>query len=402
MNSSGSAKTRKIYFLVNNNYQYIEAARLARELRNDGHLVGLIAIPHTLTVSFDSALFNPIISIPTPARLPWPRAWLRYLRSRTQMRAVLPVTTEDKLILFTEFELLNHMVAVVFKERGASVFLIEDGGVGSYIPFTLKKSAPFGLKDQIRGVSIRAIPGLRRTHFAKFDGIVFPMLEDSYVDSVFLYRPVTINRKISVSVIARPLMHGLERYAGRVVFLNQPLYSEHIQSNADYINGLEKILTALCVGYSEVIFKFHPREPLAARGRIINQILSSFPKLRILEDNQPLEEILADLRPEAVASYNSTPLLNLAGSGVQPLFLYHLLPDLRKRPSFDTLQTLLELWEYHFPTDWSEVASGYHAGTKFHNVASGIPLAAALKLSSSASKAAQPSNSDAGDVIGHS
>lgn len=380
-----------IYFLVNNDYQYLEAERLACELRASSRRTALIAIPHTLTRALDQSLFEPIITLPTPAHLPWRRAWLQYLGARGRLRAALPAMSEDTLFMFTEYELLNQIAAMTFKERCASVYLIEDGGVGTYIPFTLKQHEPYSWKNRLLQASMRAIPGLRRTQFTKFDGMMFPMLDDRYLDGVCLYRRMAISRRVPVRLIARPTLLPVQTRAGRVVFLNQPLYSENIQTEADYAAGLRQILGALCAGYLEVLFKFHPRESTEARARITGQILDAFPALRVVEGNQPFEALLAELRPEAVASYNSTPLLNLTGTGVQPLFVYHLLPDLRQAPSFDAMHTLLEAWGYRFVADWSEVASGYHAGEHFDDVGDATPLARLLERPTPAEASGSPS-----------
>ena len=382
---------RIIYFLVNNDYQYLEAKRLACELRTAGRSTALIAVPHTLTSELDSVLFDPIITLITPAHLPWRRAWLRYLGARSRLRAELPVTSEDTLLLFTEFELLNQLAAITFKERDASAYLIEDGGVGTYIPLTLKQHEPYNWKNRLLQASMRAIPGLSRTRFTKFDGILFPMLDDRYLDGIYLYRRMNISRGVPVSLLTRPSLHPVQTLPSRVVFLNQPLYSEHIQTEADYVSGLLQILGALCAGFREVLFKFHPREPVEARARIKSQILDAFPALRVVEGNQPFEALLADLRPEAVASYNSTPLLNLTGTGVQPLFVYHLLPDLRRAPSFDAMHALLEAWGYRFAADWSEVSSGYHAGEHFDNVGAATPLTKLLEHPAPAVVSGSPS-----------
>jgi hypothetical protein len=368
-----------IYFLVNNDYQYLEAERLARELHAADRRTALIAIPHTLTRTLDPALFDPIISLPTPAHLSWPRAWLRYLRARGRVRQVLPATGADVLLLFTEYELLNQLAARVFKERGGAAYLIEDGGVGTYIPLTLKQPEPYSWKNRLLQASMRAIPGLGGTRFTKFDGILFPMMDDRHLDGVCLYRPMRITRRVPVRVIARPTLQPVPIRAGRVVFLNQPLYSEHIQNESDYADGLRKILGALSAGYPDVLFKFHPREPASARERITRDILDAFPGVRVVEGNQPFEAMLAELCPEAVASYNSTPLLNLTGTGVQPLFVYHLLPDLRRAPSFDAMHALLEAWGYEFAADWGQVAAGYHAGAGFDDSSAALPLARVLE-----------------------
>lgn len=367
------------YFLVNNDYQYLEAERLARELRAAGKSTALIAIPHTLRTQFDPALFEPILTLSTPAHLPWRKAWLRYLGARRRLRAILSATAEDTLILFTEYELLNQLAAIIFKERGGSTYLIEDGGVGTYIPLTLKQHEPYNWKNRILQASIRTIPGLSRTRFTKFDGVVFPMMDDRYLDGVFLYRKIALSRSVPVRIIARPTLPPVRTKTGRVVFLNQPFYSESIQTESSYAAGLHQILSALCGGYSDVLFKFHPREKAEARFKIKRQILNGFPNLRVIEDNQPFEAMLAELCPEAVASYNSTPLLNLPGTGIQPLFVYHLLPDLRNATSFRTMQALLEGWGYRFAEDWKQVCSGYHAGEQFNKVGNAVPLAHLLE-----------------------
>ncbi len=368
-----------LYFLVNNDYQYLEAERLARELRAAGMRTALIAIPHKLTSKLDPGLFESILTFRTPAHFPWRKAWLRYFGAQRRIRAQLSATDEDTLILFTEYELLNQLVAITFKERGGSAYLIEDGGVGTYIPLTLKQHEPYNWKNRLLQASMRAIPGLRRTHFTKFDGILFPMMDDRYLDGIFLYRQLAISRKVPVNIIARPTLPRVKTWTGRVVFLNQPFYSEYIQTASNYEAGLRRILSALCAGYREVLFKFHPREQSEARAQITSQILNEFPTLRVIEGNQPFEALIAELRPEAVASYNSTPLLNLAGTGVQPVFLYHLLPDLLQAPSFAAMHLLLERWGYRFATNWSEVSSGYHAGERFDNVVTAIPLSQLLE-----------------------
>jgi Alpha-2,8-polysialyltransferase (POLYST) len=384
-------RTPIIYFLVNNDYQYLEAKRLACELRAEGRNTALIAIPHTLSLRFDHDLFEPIITLPTPAHLPWRRAWLQYLGARSRLRAALPATSEDTLLIFTEYELLNQLAAITFKERCASVYLIEDGGVGTYIPFTLKQHEPYSWKNRLQQASIRAIPGLRRTQFTKFDGMLFPMLDDRYLDGICLYRRMAISRRVPVRLIARPTLLPVQTRAGRVVFLNQPLYSENIQTEVDYVAGLRQILGALCEGYPEVLFKFHPRESADARARITSLIFGAFPALRVVEGSQPFEALLAELRPEAVASYNSTPLLNLTGTGVQPLFVYHLLPALRQAPSFDAMHALLKAWDYRFAADWGEVASGYHAGDHFDEIGAATPLTQLLERPTPAAASDYPS-----------
>lgn len=371
-----------IHFLVNNDYQYLEAERLALELQAAGRRCCLIAIPHTLTRQLDPSLFDTITTIQTPAHRRWIQAWPRYIALGSRPRALPVFHRTDTLLLFTEFELLNQLTAIACKRQGGKVYLIEDGGVGTYIPLALVRPEAYSLKDRLHQWMIRAIPSLRRTQFTKFDGILFPMLEDKHLDGICLYREMRLNRQVPLHVIARPIPASVEPHDGRVVFLNQPLYSEHIQTPENYVLGLKRILAALQAGFKEVLFKFHPREPDNARSWIIASVLAQFPDIRIVEGRQPFETLLSELRPEAVASYNSTPLLNMSGTGVQPLFVYHLLDDLRHAPSFATMHALLAAWGYHFPEVWEDLASGFQSGGGFDCPHGALPLADVLASAS--------------------
>jgi hypothetical protein len=368
-----------IYFLVNNDYQYIEASRLAIELHKDGHKTALIVIPHNLSLDFNEAIFKPIISFSAPVyKVRW-KAWLIYLSYLSRLRTALKILPNDYLFIFTEFELLNQIVAVRFKECNASVFIVEDGGVGTYIPLTIIKAEEYTLNNYLNKFFIRLIPGLSKTHFTKFDGTLFPMLDDRNIDGICVYRQITTSRSIRVNVIARQNKDKINICVGRVVFLNQPLYIDNIQTEEKYKSGLLLILNALCSGFSEVLFKFHPREPSTERVRIKTQILDSFPNLKVVDSNEPFEKILEDVCPEVLASYNSTPLLNLKGTGIQPLFVYHLLPDLLHSASFQTMHIILKTIGYEFAPDWINLATGYNAGEYFDVVEAAMPLSQLLE-----------------------
>jgi hypothetical protein len=373
-----------IYFVVNNNYQYLEAERLAKELKGQGKPCGLIAIPHTLSLPLEQTTFDLVAIMQTPARGSWLRAWFKYLAIHPSIQALVAPAAGDSVLLFTEFELLNQLVAMRFKTAGAKVYLVEDGGVGSYIPLTLRHPQPYTLKDRLYTWMVRVIPRLQRTQFTKFDGIIFPMLSDRYIDAVLLYRHIDIVRQLPVTVLQRPAPQAIVPTAGRVVFLNQPFYAEHIQTPQVYAEGLRKILAALSAGFAEVYFKFHPRESVQAQEKITADVLRHFPQLNMIGSDAPFESMLTTLRPEAVASYNSTPLFNLVGTGVQPLFVYTLLDDLVDQPSFRAMHDLLAAWHYPFPAHWRDLRSGFLAGGNFDRAEGGLALGDVLDPASAA------------------
>lgn len=357
-----------IYFLVNNDYQLLDAERHASRLREHGLATSLIVVRHSLQCEPAKDLYERIDSFASPVRgRRWLAAWPRYFGAWRAMQRRLHPTADDVLIIYTEFELLNHCAVLHFHRAGAKVIHVEDGGIGTYIPFADIDSQPLNPRERVVAWMTKRLPGMGDTVFKKINGVVFPWRPDSQIDLLCVYRrfqparhirTVTVSHEVDTTEVART--------PGRVVFLNECIY-DHYQDAQTYLQGLARILKALTTGYSEVFFKFHPRETQAWRERIRSQILARFPKVQVIQESAPFELLLTRYAPEALASYIATPLLNLEGTGVEPLFLFHLLEDLRTQPVFAQLSALLRQWNYHFAENWAEARCGYRSHIEFHD-----------------------------------
>lgn len=351
-----------IYLLVNNDYQLFDARSHAQTLAAFGVVPTLIEVPHTLHEADRSQGFAHVLTLPSPSRgYGWLGAWLRYFATARQVRCALQPRDDDVLFMYTEFELLNQFVALQFKRAGARVYLIEDGGVGTYLPFSLPGSEPLSFKEHVIALMSRCLPGLAHTRFHKLNGVVFPWLPDRQLDGVCLYRPVKIIRDLPVIVLSRARAVPVKRQCGRVIFLNERMYDNY-QSDTQYLVGLQRLLTLLTQGFDEVLFKFHPRETAVWRERIRARLAAQLPSVRIVASDRAMEAVIDELRPEAIASYFSTALLNLDGTGVEPMFLYQMLPELAAQKVFVQLTTLLTQWGYRFVRVDAEARSGYVSG----------------------------------------
>jgi len=351
-----------IFFLVNNDYQLFDARHHAREL-SAAHLdSSLIEVPHALRETDRGRGFASVTTFPSPLRSHgWIGAWLRYFPAARRVARELRPTDRDVLFFYTEFDLVNHFIVRRFKRARARVFLLEDGGVGTYLPFSIEGNEALDRKQRIVAAMTRRLPGLRRTRFHKVNGVVFPWLPDASIDAVCLYRPLSIVRALPVQVLRRPSREAIVAKAGRVVFLNERMYDDY-QSDEQYLEGLALILDRLVAGFPEVLFKFHPRETGEWRQRIRATIASRFPAVQLIESERPIEVLLAEQRPEVLASYFSTTLLNLAGTGIEPMFLFQMLPDLANQRLFVQLAQLLSQWNCRLVRHWDEVRSGYESG----------------------------------------
>ncbi len=335
-------------------------------VKASGASVGLIEIAHTLE-NPDYSDFDIVYSFRRFEYKNFIRSWLGAISIYNLLRVRLRITDQDVLFIYTEFEPFNNLIALQFKKCKSRVYLIEDGGFATYLPFCGDVEERLSLKEKLREVIIRLCPGLAKLRFKKQNGDILPWLSDQYFDGVCLYRELSINRDIQIINLKLGASSHLNCIPNSALFLNEDLYVRD-QSMVDYINGLRSLLKALFSGFNTVYFKYHPRESNLLRAHIQKKVLSQFPGLVIIEDNSSIEEIIDKYNPEVVASYFSAALLSLYERGVQPLYMYHLVPDLREKKYFQLVSLILDQWGYTFASDFSSVKSGYKSNLKFRSL----------------------------------
>lgn len=347
-----------IYFLLNNNYQNYDLKLHLLEI--DRQEVSLILVPYTLDED-KYAGYCSVFRYPRASKLGLIAQVKNHYRQMHRFNREVHPGKCDVLFIYTEFDLLNQYIVAQFKKIGAKVYLIEDGGLATYLPFRMPVSEPLSAKERIKQWIYRRLPDLHTLRLHKLNGHIFPWMADTYIDGVCLYRPVSIRRNIQTILLQRAVQPHIAPTCGTVVFLNEQMYHGY-QAPKNYLEGLLGIMAGLCHGFETVFFKFHPREDAAWRLRITREVLNHFPKVKVIADDASIEEVIDLYRPSVAASYFSAGLLNLLDRGVEPLYLYHLLPDLSEQPICrEATSVLLELG-YNFVSDLAEIDSNFKSG----------------------------------------
>lgn len=347
-----------IYFIVNNNYQYLDFKSHLSSL--NGKDVVLIEVPHSLD-NYEHTGIRAVFRYHGSLQVGLMAEVLNYLSSIKRIDQDIVPAEEDVLFFYTEFEILNQYVVGRFRQAGSRVYLIEDGGFGTYVPFRMLDSEPLKVKELIKRFVYRLLPGLSRIRLHKLNGFIFPWMPDSCIDGVCLYKPVTIARTILIHFVRRPLQPQVDTIQGKVIFLNEPIYSIY-QNKEEYLNGLAEIIQALCNGFSEVLFKFHPRETDDWRILIKKEVFSRYPSVIIIEEDTAIEAVIDRYRPLVAASYFCSALLSLCDRGIHPLYLYHLIPSIQKQPIFRETTLVLTELGYNFAANFAEIDSNFQSG----------------------------------------
>ncbi|MDP2143564.1 MAG: hypothetical protein Q8J80_05465 [Gallionella sp.] len=345
--------------MINNNYQYYDLKLHLSDINKQD--VSLIIVPYTLDES-ELASFGPTYRYPRVTK-PGLSAQVRnYIRQRRLVEKEIQPSQGDVLFLYTEYDLLNQCVITHFKRNGARVYLIEDGGLATYLPFRMLDAESLSVREKIKQWVYRSLPSLHTLRLHKLNGHIFPWMADKFIDGVCLYRPVSIRRNIPTILVRRTVRQKtVAPTHGTVVFLNERMYQTY-QNPEDYLAGLLKIMEGLCSGFDTVFFKFHPREDADWRLRITEKVLDQFLGVRIIEDDSGIEEVIESYRPSVAASYFSAGLLNLLDRGVEPLYLYHLLPDLSSQPICREASAVLLELGYNFIPEFSGANSRFQSG----------------------------------------
>ena len=260
-----------------------------------------------------------------------------------------------------ELELLNVYIANRFYQAGAKVLLIEDGGLATYVPFCTLASERVTLRESAKLLFLRLLYSYWDLRFHKVYGYPYRYMQDNKLSGILIYQPVTLKRNVRSYLIKRPPQRKVEVTPRRAIFLNAYIYKLY-QNFDDYIIGLQKILNYLCENFDSVFFKFHPSEGESERVEIISKVLKFYPMVKIILDDRAIEEIVDEYKPEVAASHFSAGSFNLLYQGVEPLFLYHLLPDLQQQPIFIAVTEILISLGYNFVDESPLLGRSYSSG----------------------------------------
>lgn len=344
-----------IYFLINNAYQYYDVIAHVES----GVTANLVVIPHSIE-KVDESRFDEIHHFSSP----WlKRNWIWVLpavKARKKIDRALRPKSNDVLVLYTEYEPLNQYIAARFKASGATVLMIEDGGIASYTQNAEPQAGKLSAMQAAYQFWTRLVLGYGGYRLFKIGSIVYPRMEDELIDAIVYYRPAPILRKIK-RIVATRSVREVTLNRNVVIFLNQPLYERYL-SEAEYLSILKKSILSLDA-FSTLYFKFHPREKPFWKERILAVVKNYRPDAVFLDEREPIESSIEKYAAGFAASFFSSALMALREMGVQPIYLYRMckIDDLGSLPR---LNDLLEGLNYNFPLDESDLSPAYESGLK--------------------------------------
>lgn len=320
--------------------------------------VGLIQVPHKLDIIAKDFAFSKIEVFDRLLRFGRDHFnFIRAKKKRSAVQSTFRVTRDDVLFVYTEYELMNQCIIEHFKDSGAQVYLIEDGGFATYITCALVSDAKLPFREQIKLFLIKMVLGYKKTKFIYLNNMSFPQIADNYIDGVILYRDVEITRNMNKIVIGKHVKQVSCSNENSVLFLNEKMY-DYYMSFDEYLIILKDILTNLSKCYAKVYFKFHPRENLE-RQRQILPMINNIVGLEVIEDETAIENIITKVNVKNIASFFSAALLNLYDAGLTPIYVFHKYDVLMKQNMFINVKKILMDLGYNFFINWEDLGPDF-------------------------------------------
>lgn len=342
-----------IYFLVNNNYHMIDMYQHCENLK--GYEKSLIQIPHTLDTINSHDAFLKVYTFETPFK------GLKNLFNLIKIKKIekniivsLKIASSDVLFVYTEYEVLNQFIIRLFKKAGAKVYIIEDGGFPTYLSYAVKNDSKLPIKKRIKLLYFKYILGYRFLEYLYYNKIVFPQINEKYIDGVLLYLDISIIRNIKKYILIKPIKEFiLDEKKG--IFLNEKMY-EHYCTKQQYELILDNILYNMSNKFQIVYFKFHPRESTENR-KWQTEIIKKYTNVHIIEENLPVEKLLEKYNAKYIFSFLSAALLNLNAMGAVPVYMYHLYSEISSNNVFKQINLILKSTKYNFLNSYENIES---------------------------------------------
>jgi len=340
-----------IYFLVNNNYHLIDVYNHSEGLKD--YEKSLIQIPHTLECVNENKHFKNIYTFETPFK--GLKNYFNIFKVKKKERDILKqlnINENDILFVYTEYEILNQYIMKLFKDVVAKVYVIEDGGFPTYLTYGVKNEGKLSFKEKIQLFYLKYIIGYKFVKFLKYNNVVFPQINEKYIDGVLLYLDVNIIRNVKKFLISKS-QKKLNLDENKAVFLNEKMY-DYYCSKEDYVTILDDCISKMTQKFAKVYFKFHPRETYDNKKWQL-EVLNRYPTVKIIEENTAIEYLLEKYDTKYIFSFLSAALLNVNSMNAVPVYIYHFYNIFSEKNIFKQIDLILKNADYKFIDEFYNV-----------------------------------------------
>lgn len=297
-----------------------------------------------------------------------PLSYLKSIIHQFKLSRSFNFTSKDILIVITEYQLNNAILAKKMKSAGGRVFLFDEG-IGFYFNNSPYHHAYTKLLDKFYlffynlSFYFLIIPAYAKKGQ---EGKMFVCIKDTLIECMYSRLNLPIERKISI--------HGYQSQLNLAVdskkFNNDTVI--FFASNFECFNlkAEEMHLAALAIDqmasvFSKVYIKIHPSDYIKKNETFNFYSSINYHNVEIIDNSLSSIQAINKYSPSVVVGAMSTSLIDALLLGCQPIFLFHLLPDIKE---FGVYKFTLDNLGYKFVSLISDISPDYQCNVDITNL----------------------------------
>jgi hypothetical protein len=359
-----------IYISIDNDHQGALALRLIEELHWNQEMIQFIS--HTsirnniVSASEFSARQVRVALHPLcdGSGFKNPQTYLRAIIHQTELQRKFRFYEEDILIVTTEYEINNALLARKMKKAGGSIYIFDEG-IGFYFnnsPFNemrLSKLDKFFLTLYDLALTLLRIPAYAKKGF---EGRMYVRIREQYIDAIYSRMRLPVDRPVEIRGYRNFLASdqaALPKHSDNAIFFAGNLESFGLKKEGLLISA--QALRHMAKTFSVVHLKIHPAD-WAAKNDVYMfyiSLIEEHPNLKVVDNAMSGNDALETIRPSIVVGMLGATMFDAFFFGCQPVFLFHLLPPTEE---FNVCAFTLNNLGYRYINRVAQIGPEYMSG----------------------------------------
>ncbi len=290
-----------------------------------------------------------------------PRAyWLSFLH-QLKIGRLFQFKANDILVVTTEYQLNNALLARKMKQAGGQVYLFDEG-IGFYFNNSAFHDLHIKLIDKLYlklydlAFASLGIPAYARKGF---EGRMYVCIKEKYIDGIYSRMRLPIKRPLKIYGYRNFLASAQAREEKRrdsVILFASNLKAFGLEREERTL--MEKVVRHLAEKFSRVYIKIHPSDAVAENENFYfyKKLIDAHSNISLIENSITGNEAMELYKPGIVAGVLGATMFDAFFFGCHPIFLFHLLPPV---PEFRICNFILEGIDYKFVQSLEDVNPEY-------------------------------------------
>jgi hypothetical protein len=293
-----------------------------------------------------------------------PVVYLKSLVHHRYLKKKIEFIAEDVLLLLTEYQINNALLARQIGVHGGKVYLFDDG-IGFYINNAIGISRSVRIIDTAYLLiynTIYTALGIPAIAKQGFEGRMHVRIKDKYIDRLYSRVRIPLDRKINLFGFAfsNEIRNRLNQLPTVALFLANNLSAFGLKNEEMCLAA--SAIEQLAKKFDVVYVKIHPADWVGKTETFYfyNQLSVSSKNVKLTSNDSTSNQILKDLNPCIVVGTLGAGMFDALFMGYPAVFLFHLLSRPSKFKVFaEASEGLLVRVGYNFIESLDQIAMSY-------------------------------------------